>query len=403
MAKLTIRTIDAIKPGRRERFVWDGELRGFGLRVLPTGVKTFLVQYRTGAARQRRMVLGRYGVLSPEEARREAREALAQVSRGKDPVAEREKIREAGTVAKLCDRYVTEHAKPFKKPSSVASDEHLIAKKLKPHLGSTPVSALTRADVLKFRHSIRSAPIAANRALALLSKIMNLAEAWGLRPDGSNPCRHVERFPETERRRFYSPEELSKIGAVLTEADRTATEHPGAIAALRLLALTGCRLSEVLKLRWEEVDFQAKCLRLPDAKAGGRSVALGSAALVLLEELQGKSKPYVISGTKRGQPLKTSHLERSWQRLREKAGLKDARIHDLRHTVATMAAASGLNAFAVRDLLGHKTLAMANRYVKRVTDPLQEAADGLSKRVAAMMEARATADVVRLPRKSAAH
>ncbi len=397
MAKLTIRTVEALKPGDRERFVWDGEMRGFGLRVLPTGIKTFVVQYRTGANRQRRMVLGRYGILSPEEARREAREALALVARGKDPAAEREKIRESGTVAKLCERYITEHAKPFKKASSAGADRQLIESNIKPNLGSTPVSAVTRADILKARHALRSTPIAANRTLALLSKMFNLAEAWGLRPDGSNPCRHVERFQENERRRFFGPDELSQLGAALAEAERTATTHPGAIAALRLLSLTGCRLSEVLRLRWDEVDFEAKCLRLPDAKAGARSVPLGSAAIVLLIDLQGANDPYVIQGMKRGQPLSIWCMERAWQRLRDKAGLKDARIHDLRHTVATMAAASGLNAFAVRDLLGHKTLAMANRYVKRVTDPLQEAADGVAGRVAAMMGAgRKPAEVLPL-------
>lgn len=402
MSKLTIRTIDAIKPGEREQFIWDGELRGFGLRVLTTGVKTFLVQYRTGAGRQRRMVLGRYGVLSPEAARKEAREALALVSRGKDPASEREKVREAGSIAKLCDRYLTDHAKPFKKASSVASDRQIIEASIKPRLGSTSVSAVTRADVLKMQKGLRETPIAANRTLALLSKMLNLAEAWGLRPDGSNPCRHVERFQENERRRFYSPDELSKLGTALAEAEQTATAHPGVIAALRLLSLTGCRLSEILSLRWEYVDFQAKCLRLPDAKAGARSVPLGSAPLALLDGLQGRSKPFVIPGTQKGKQLSIWYMERAWQRIRNDAGLKDARIHDLRHTVATMAAASGLNAFAVRDLLGHKTLTMANRYVKRMTDPLQEAADGLSTRVAAMMQVRVPADVVPLPKRKAA-
>lgn len=402
MAKLTIRTIEAIKPGEREQFIWDGEMRGFGLRVLPTGIKTFLVQYRTGASRQRRMVLGRYGVLSPEEARREARAALALVSKGKDPAAERDKIREAGTVTKLCDRYLTEHAEPFKKASSAAADRQVIKANIKPNLGTTSVSAVTRADVLKLRHTLRETPIAANRTLALLSKMFNLAEAWDLRPDGSNPCRHVERFQENERHRFYSPDELSQLGGVLAEAGRTATAHLGVIAALRLLSLTGCRLSEVLQLRWDEVDFEAKCLRLPDAKAGARSVPLGSAAIILLIDLQGASDPYVIQGTQPGQPLSRSYMERAWRRLRDKAGLKDARIHDLRHTVATMAAASGLNAFTVRDLLGHKTLAMANRYVKRVTDPLQEAADGVSNRVSALMQVHEAADVVQLPRRAPA-
>lgn len=174
MAKLTIRTIDAIKPEARERFIWDGDLRGFGLRVLPTGIKTFLIQYRTGASRQRRMVLGRYGVLSPEAARRDAREALTQVARGKDPVSEREKVREAGSIAKLCDRYLTDHAEPFKKASSIASDRQIIEANIKPRLESTSVRAATRADVLKMQRGLGATPIAANRTLALLSKMLNL-------------------------------------------------------------------------------------------------------------------------------------------------------------------------------------------------------------------------------------
>jgi integrase len=400
MAKLTIRAVEALKPGDRERFVWDGEMRGFGMRVLPTGIKTFVVQYRTGARRQRRMVLGRYGVLSPEAARKEARQALALVAKGKDPAAEREKTREAGTVAKLCDRYLAEHAVPFKKASSVGADRQLIEANVMPHLGRMPVSTVTRADVLKMRHAMRATPIAANRALALLSKMFNLAEAWGLRPDGTNPCRHVERFPEGERRRFFGPEELSRLGAVLAESKRTGTERSAVIAAVRLLSLTGCRLSEILNLRWEDVDFDARCLRLPDAKAGARSVPLGSAALGLLSDLPRSDTPYVLGGSKPGDPLSIWSIEQAWRRIRTRADLKDARLHDLRHTVATMAAASGLNAFTVRDLLGHKTLTMANRYVKRVTDPLQEAAEGVSGRVAAMMSGRIqSAEVVPLARR----
>lgn len=181
-------------------------------------------------------------------------------------------------------------------------------------------------------------------------------------------------FPEEQRRRFYSAEELGRLGKVLAEAERTRMEQPGVPLAIRLRALTGCRLSEVLALRWRDVDLEAGALRLPDAKAGAGDVPLSGAAVALLESVQRRSD-HVVNGRRKGEPLNKWTLATAWQRLRKRADLEDARRHDLRHTVGTFAGAAGLNAFAVRDLLGHKSLAMTGRHVSQNLNPLRRAAD----------------------------
>jgi integrase len=234
---------------------------------------------------------------------------------------------------------------------------------------------------------MRERPYEANRTLTLLSKMFNLTEAWGLRPSGSNPCRHVQRYREQKRERFYSTEELKRLGEALAEAERTNVELPGVVAAIRLLALTGCRLGEILALRWEHVDLDKAVLRLAEAKTGARPVSLGDPAVVLLGGLQRQSGP-VVCGFDPESPLSQWVLAKAWRRIREHAGLTNARLHDFRHTVGTYGGQAGFNAFVVRDLLGHKTLAMTGRYVERDADPIRAAADHVSGRIAAALEGK---------------
>jgi integrase len=222
--------------------------------------------------------------------------------------------------------------------------------------------------------------------------MFNLAEIWGLRPTHSNPCRGVRPFPERKRERFLNADELSRLGAAL--ADETHPELPSVITAVRLLALTGCRVGEILALKWDHVDLKAGLLRLADAKAGPRNVTLGAPAISLLAELPKDRSSYVVWGSKPDMPLTIWTLEDAWKRIREAAKLTDARLHDLRHTVGTYAGQAGLNAFIVRDLLGHKTLAMTGRYVERDADPMRAAADSVSGRIAAAMAGEKGAEVV---------
>jgi integrase len=206
---------------------------------------------------------------------------------------------------------------------------------------------------------------------------------WELRTD--NPCIGLKRFPEKSRERFYSPEELNRLGTALAEAEREGTELEAFILLVRLLANTGMRLGEALGLQWKDIDLQESAIRLGDAKAGARTVHLGADAVALLANVE-KKQGYVIPGVKLDTPLSAASVGRAWDRIRIAAKLADGRLHDLRHTVGTYAALSGANAFAIRDLLGHKTLAMTNRYVERAADMVRSTANSVSARVSGAMQ-----------------
>ena len=394
--KITKRSVDALKPGERDAYLWDSELAGFGLKVTPAGGRTYLVQYRLGGrkGRTRRVTIGKHGTVTPDKAREAAKRLLGQVADGQDPAEGKTQARKEPTVAQVADRYLEEHVAVHNKPSQGRRARGLVSRHIEPALGNVAVSRLTRAQVKAWHHALRETPYEANRALACLSKIMSLAcKDWELRPD--NPCIGVKRYSEQERERFFSDKELRRIGETLAEAEQSRSEFPGALHAMRLLALTGMRLGEVLGLRWEDVDLANGAIRLPDAKAGARSVPLGAPAMAFLAGLD-RAGDYVAQGFE-GRPLSTNYVEKAWRRLREKAGVFDARLHDFRHTTGTYAAQAGLNAFMVRDLLGHKTLAMTGRYVERATDPLREAATSVSNRVARALDGGESGEVVPLP------
>jgi integrase len=211
---------------------------------------------------------------------------------------------------------------------------------------------------------------------------------WELRSD--NPCIGIKRFPEKSRERFYSPEELTRIGTALTVAERDGTELPAFILLVRLLANTGMRLGEALGLQWRDIDLAEGAIRLGDAKAGARTVHLGADTIALLANVEGKTG-WLFPGSTPDAPLSPASVGRAWDRIRIAATLSDGRLHDLRHTVGTYAALSGANAFAIRDLLGHKTLAMTNRYVERAADMVRNTANSVSARVTSAM-ATAPAD-----------
>ncbi len=388
MPKLTKKTINALKPRDKEYVVWDSEIRGFGARVRPSGKISYVFKYRVGGGRTgtpRKPTIGVHGTITPAMARKIASDWAGEVAQGGDPGGQRKEGRKAPTVNALCERYLSEYAEVHKKPSSVKEDRRLIEKRIKPAMGKKKAAAVMRADVRRLHASLNSKPFEANRTLALLSKIMNEAEGWGLRPQHSNPCVHVKRYTEAARRRRLSADELKRLGKSLDQAEREETEPRGVIAAIRLLAFTGCRLGEVLSARWKNVDFAQGMLKLEDAKAGPRDVALGAPALALLRSLD-RNGEWVISGKATDAPLTGWALQSTWRRLCGKAEVTNARLHDLRHLYGTYAGGLGLNAFMIRDLLGHKTLAMTGLYVQRDTDPLRAAADAVSGRIAAAMK-----------------
>lgn len=392
MPKLTKRLLDATKPRAIEVVIWDSELRGLGFRVRPSGHRSFIVQYRNAQGRTRKVKVGEHGRLTPDEARREARQILAEVERGGDPAEERRRKDRSETLADLASRYLAEHAEVKKKPRSVAEDRRLLEKRVLPVLGRRQVADLSRPDVARLHHSLRDTPIEANRTLALMSKMLNLAERWGLRPDASNPCRHIERYREHKRERFLSGDELRRLGEVLAQAEQTSQEMGSAVTALRLLLLTGARRSEVLTLRWVEVDFERSCLRLADSKTGAKVIPLAAPALeVLAAAPRLDGNPYVCWGVRPGEHL--IGLQKIWERLRRSAGLEEVRLHDLRHSFASIGASAGMGLPILGSILGHSNPTTTARYAHLSNDPRQAAAEQIAGHIAAALTGQVGGEV----------
>ncbi len=287
-------------------------------------------------------------------------------------------------MAEFCERYLADYADERKKEKSVRQDRRMIERFIIPTVGKRKIGEVNRADVVKLHHSLKGTPYQANRVLALLSKMMNLAERWSLRPDGSNPCRHVEKYKEKRRNRFLSEAEFGRLAEVLSEAERTNIEMPSVIAAIRLLLFTGARLSEILTLEWEQVDFEGRCLRLADSKTGAKMIYLSPPAQEILAALKRKDgNPFVITGAKRGSHL--VNLEKPWRRIRAEAGLEDVRLHDLRHSFASMAVAGGLSLPIIGALLGHTQPGTTARYAHLADDPLRQATDMIGANMKAAM------------------
>jgi integrase len=243
---------------------------------------------------------------------------------------------------------------------------------------------VTRADIAQLHHDLRHIAYDANPCLEMISKMFNLAEMWGLRPDGSNPRKHIKKYPEEKRERFLSPAELRRVGEVLRDVEEEGIELPSSIVAARLLMLTGCRLGEIMTLQWEHVDIPGKALRLSDSKTGAKVVHLGQTAVELLEKIERvEGNPWVIIGTKPGARL--TDLQPFWQRVRARAGLKDVRIHDLRHTFASTAVAAGQGLPMIGKLLGHTQVQTTARYAHLAADPVKTAADQVSASIAAAL------------------
>jgi len=395
---ITLRTVKALRADDGDGLLWDAEHPGFGVRCRPSGSKHYLLKYRF-KGRQRWLTIGRHGApWTPETARREARRLMGEIAKGRDPADARDGAKGAPTVADLAARYLAEHVEAHNRASTTVTFKRLVNVHIVPELGKRHVADVTRADVSKLHHAMRETPRQANQTLAVLSKMMHLAEAWGWRQDGSNPCRLVKRFAERTRERFYTEAELARIGEAVTALEREGKILPGCATAIRMAALTGCRMGEVLALHWTDVDLERGALTIREAKAGGRVHVIGAPTVALLSSLD-RSGPRAVWSTDPAKPLPAGTLERAWERVRERAGLEDARFHDLRHTVGTFAGQAGANAFLVRDALGHKTLAMTGRYVSRDADPMRDLANRVSGRIAAAM-AGGSGEVVELPKRA---
>jgi integrase len=387
MFKLTKRTVESLVIEDKDYLTWDGELRGFGVRVYPSGKKTYLVQYRVGK-RTRRYTIGQHGALTTEEARKEARKLLGDVAKGDDPSGDKQKRLRAPTVAALCDRFMRDYAERHCKPSTVRSYAMIIRHYIVPQLGPMLIEDVQRADVAAMHLKLSErAPYQANRMLSLVSKIFNTAEDWGLRREGSNPATRIKKNREEEKKRYLRNDEQLRLGEVLQECLEDGSETIHVVSAIMLLMLTGCRRNEITTLKWDYVDYNR--LELPDSKTGKRRIPLPREAYDILMSLPRiPGNPYVILGKTDDGHL--TDLERPWRRIREKAGLEDVRIHDLRHTYASVAVNNGIDPFMLKEIMGHKNLSTTLRYSHLADDAVQRAAGSVASRLAGVLGQRPT-------------
>lgn len=389
--KITKTVVDQLLPGQT---VFDTEIRGFCIRRQVRGKSYALKCFIDG--RQEFVTIGKHGSpWTPEKARKKALKLLLDYKNGIDPVAQRKGLRDRPTISLLCTRYMKEHAIPFKKLRSATSDQQLIKNHVEPLLGSLFVEDVSREHVKSFHYSVANGKTApndpalrrkqqrggkvvtggkgvANRCLTLLSKIFNLAEDWNLRPSNSNPVRRVPHYPERRRERFLSDAEFNQLGEALVHA-KNGIEDTFAIAAIELILFTGARRGEILTLKWDWVDLVQGLILLPDSKTGQKTIYLSGPAIELLQKLKliGGDNAHVIVGAKPGCPL--VNLQKPWSRIRDRAGIPDVRIHDLRHAFASVAAAEGLSLPTIGAVLSHASEATTRRYTHFQKDHVSRA------------------------------
>ena len=294
----------------------------------------------------------------------------------------------------VLDQFMAEHVKSKRKASTAREYQRIARLYVVPRLGRRPISDIQRQDIAKLHHELADKPYQANRTLALLSKFFNWTEKHGLRPDGSNPCRHLEKYRESRRERFLSDAELARLGGALQKVENEKSATPWAIAAVRLLAFTGARLSEILTLEWGHVNAELGLLILPDSKTGRKVIHLSPPALATLQAIPRlQDNPFVICGERPRRHL--VNLQKPWRRIRAVANLDDVRLHDLRHSFASVSAASGHSLVLIGKMLGHSQPATTARYAHLANDPVKAASDAVGSHIAAAMNT-GTSEIVDL-------
>ncbi len=428
--RITADLVNGLSPGD---VVWDTETRGFGVRfrsnavyIVKTrirGKQTILTIGRHGASMPTSRTDGKVTIWGAQSARKEAIRLLGLIKDGQDPTAERREAKAAPTLTEFSGRYMTEWAGPHKKPRTKVEDARLLKLHILPALGDLKLREIDNADVAKFHASKIATPVAANRALALLSAILGWAMRVGEHGINVNPCRHIARFPETGRERLLSAQELARLGdaleraasawnddrelvwrvecqdqaavAGMKEADarkwvqarmptRVSAEDWRALAAVRLLLFSGARLSEILTLRWDWINLETGIVRLPDSKTGRKNLILPAPALAILAELpRMEGNHHVLPGEKAGGSF--VGIQKPWQRIRKMAALPDVHLHDLRHAFASTAVAAGDSLFIVGKLLGHRQSSTTERYSHLAPDPARAVAERTAERLGAQL------------------
>lgn len=398
--KLTKALVDRSYPENTDFFLWDSELKGFGIKIASGGRKSYVCKYRVGTGRTaptRRMTIGAHG--SPwtvEEARQQARKLLGRAANGEDPAKEKQDEKKHITVSQLCDLYL-EQGIATKKPSTIATDKGRIARHIKPLLGKKKVPHVTRADIKRFmqdvangktsadiktglrgRAIVRGGKGAASRTVGLLGGIFSFAFDCGLIE--INPVHGVKRFTDKKGNRYLNEQELVSLGQALRNAHDDGL-NPQAIAILKLLIFTGARKGEIENLKWNEVDLENGYLRLADSKTGQKIIPLNTSSIKILSLIARlQNSPFVFPAHRgNGYYVGTPKV---WRIVRSKAGIEDVRLHDLRHSFASIAVSGGASLPIIGALLGHTDSSTTQRYAHLHDDPLKATSEAVGKEIA---------------------
>ncbi|XYD11977.1 tyrosine-type recombinase/integrase (plasmid) [Methylobacterium sp. NMS12] len=409
MPKLSKRVVEAAEPQGRDYFLWCDELPGFGVRIFASGRRSYLVQYRANG-RSRRFTIGLHCALTADEARREAKGLLGQVAKGEDPAEERATRRGSMTVAELCDAYLAAADKGLimgkggqaKKASTLYVDKGRIERHIKPLLGRRLVAELTTPDVQRFVRDVQAGktagvvktgfrgkavveggPGTAARTVGLLGGILSYAVSE--RVITMNPATGVKRAADKKRKRRLTPDEYAALGKALAEAEEGGAERWQAVAGVRLLALTGCRLGEIVKLRWSEVDRAEPCLRLEDSKEGASVRPISKAVLLILDGIERASGSAYVLPTARGGQGPFASLDDALERIVARAGLEGVTAHTLRHAFASTAGDLGYSDSTIGAMLGHAGHGVTSRYIHHLDVVLIAAADRVAMQIAGAM------------------
>jgi len=377
--KLSTSVVEGLLPIRGRNLAWDKRIPGFGVYLTKTGRRVYFLKYRTTSGVIRKPKIGDHGAITCEQARDIAEKWYLEARIGNDPSGERRATRTGETIADLCERYHAEYSTLRKKRSTVNEERGMIDRHVKPNWGRTRIVDLTRQDVIRVHTKMARIPVTANRLVALMSHMMSMAMKWNLRPDGQNPCKGVEKFKEKRREVYLEKPAIDELFRTLDDSKEFNTPTS---AFFKLSVLIGTRPSELLLLRWSEVDFARKRLVLPDSKTGAKPVYLSDEAISILGALpRVAGSPWVFPGRDPSKPRKS--MRHAWDRIRTKLKYDDVRAYDMRHTFATTGLTNGVQLHELKGLLGHKVLATTLRYAHVLDKDMADAARKIGKAVMA--------------------